>query len=298
MRSRRLVSVQAELEPRRGAGGGFLLVSRLSVLVLAGLAQATGALQAQHARSSVQPLPPALSSCEACHNPHMGVGSARALKVDGTSSSAPYGPSLGAVSRGCLRCHSTPALRSAQPEFLQSGLYSTQGSFLQFDLRDDHPLGLTATLGAADQLDATPELLAMQLRASVEPGSHLVSAGIECTTCHDPHYDGTGEPWAVSSHELCTRCHDSGRYSYAGHQSLECLSCHVMHGQSEFGLPDRQQGHAICLSCHSSGGGPLARGMLSGQRLMQPETLASPPMPREHLQGQGDSCLVCHPVHQ
>lgn len=252
------------------------------------------ALRAQHApglvpRAGAAEAPEA-GDCGLCHGSHAEGGQAGyGLRTDDVPGLALQAPGLGRASLSCLRCHSTPGLRSRQPEFAGRPPAAKAGAFLSLDLADDHPVGRIRGDGLVSTGDRPrpgglgPAGRRMSLRA-IGPGA---TAEIQCTTCHDPHERTASLPSAETQRRLCGACHEPARYSLRRHAELACSDCHALHGGADERLLREGGEEPLCRSCHDGAARP--RGGIA-------RTIA-PRIDPGHGASGGGSCLTCHPAH-
>jgi predicted CXXCH cytochrome family protein len=216
--------------------------------------------------------PSGAGDCELCHASHRP-GDAYLL-VAGEPGPAQAAP-LGAASRSCLRCHTTPSLRRRQPEFAgEAPLTSAVGHYLGADLSGGHPLGAPDRGRLLSPVRAwrDPRL------GPGRPGEWVVE--LKCTTCHDPHARSGPLP-DERLRSVCTGCHERGRYELRGHVTVGCTECHELHGARGDGgaLLRGVNAETLCRSCHDRGPLPASR--------------VAP------LRHPGDgTCTGCHAVHR
>ncbi len=218
--------------------------------------------------------PPGAGECELCHAAHRP-GEAYLL-VAGQPGPAQTAP-LGAVSRSCLRCHTTPSLRRRQPEFAgEAPLTSAAGRYLGVDLSGGHPLGAPDRGRLLSPVRAwrDPRL------GPGRPGEWTVE--LKCTTCHDPHARSGPLPDGERLRSVCMGCHELGRYGLGSHATVACTDCHALHGAlSDAGALLRGvDAETLCRSCHDRRVAPLG---------------LSPATPPGHPAAR--TCSGCHAVH-
>lgn len=122
---------------------------------------------------------------------------------------------------------------------------------------------------------------------SFRNGVHASTERVNCLSCHSIHKAEKKEPHllAKESVALCGTCHGSEVSSFRsypfGHRlkpgALSCVSCHVMHGQSDpHAVRQTKGGEPGCVTCHSETRGPFAF---------------------EHVTGVAGDCATCHRPH-
>jgi len=224
--------------------------------------------------------------CIFCHAPHNTNGARPLWNRDmpntvyqiysSSTLDATPGQPTGA-SKLCLSCHDgTIALGSvlsrADRIRMSGGDYIPAGlTNLGTDLSDDHPISFmyTSGLAAADLQLKPPTALPAEVRLDA-------NAQLQCTSCHDPHFNGFGD-FLVMANEfsrLCTACHDMNGWSVTTHASSTasvsgideanwtystvasnaCRSCHTSHtagGRERLLLFAAEEDN--CLTCHDGG---------------------------------------------
>ena len=126
-------------------------------------------------------------------------------------------PTLGVTSSLCLSCHDGTVAVG------QSAAYGTlpvTGSMNSIDsfgtnLSGTHPFSLVLPMKDASNLVAS--LVSQGKTADPTGAVKLINGNIECTSCHDPHVQGTdkiAQDFLVrdsSSGQMCLACHDPNR---------------------------------------------------------------------------------------
>lgn len=123
--------------------------------------------------------------CLSCHDGTIAINSLN--NVPGTEGAGTYGSPGGSALDGAGK------------------LTSSSSAFVDTDLRDDHPVGITYN----QALD--PDGFVPKTGVSSNYPDKLLSEGlyVECSSCHDPH-DNTYGSFLIepnSGSQLCTRCH-------------------------------------------------------------------------------------------
>lgn len=267
----------------------LLLVGSLTALLLA-----AGTAQGQHSAAASAAVSPEYSRCGMCHSAHPGGPGAYALRTDdlpvivGRTPMASGGP--GKVSLSCLRCHLTPEVRAAQPDFQGAGISSLLDSkYLGLDLGDDHPVGLVEASAWPDpsaRADVPPsDPFGAEIRRLI---GGVDARAVECTTCHDPHDPAGSIPGPEEQVRICTSCHEPLTYAVQDHPSLACSDCHSLHSGYKTALLTASPDEGLCNACHDPIGPPAAA-RSAGRVLKGPEG---------HVQPPDESCLTCHAPHR
>ena len=224
--------------------------------------------------------------CIFCHTPHSSLPSTPLWNKDepgytytlyhsSTVQAAPGQPDGSSIL--CLSCHDgTTALgsvmsREVSIEFTGGITVIPDGaSHLSTDLRDDHPISFDYTTGlaAADGQLKDP--------ASILPPVMLERGRLQCTSCHDPHRNLTGEFLVVTRQfsELCLSCHDRDHWSASSHRN----STATWNGNGTDPWPRTEYPNVAengCENCHN----PHNAG--NSQRLM-------------NYLAEENNCLSCH----
>jgi predicted CXXCH cytochrome family protein len=253
-------------------------------------------------------LPTGSLGCTFCHAPHSGLGGVTPL-WNQTLSQATYTtynsttnhqtgntkPPLGVTSSLCLSCHDGTVAVGQTAVFgkiAMSGAMAPVDSFGQ-TLTGSHPFSLITPIKDAPDLVAS--VAAQGTTADPLQKVKLINGNIECTSCHDPHVQGTdavAQNFLVrdsSSGQMCLACHDPNRvvqgqinpltgWSNGIHQSAANKVAVEAHVGS---YPSVAQN--ACTSCHTehNGGSPA--------RLLRPATPATP-----GVDSVTQSCVTCH----
>lgn len=238
------------------------------------------------------------SSCLYCHAPHASMTAPTPLwnqqlstQIYSMYTSSTYHqtglqPPIGSPSKLCLSCHDgtvAPGQTVAFGTLTMSGMMKATSKF-GADLRSSHPFSLKTPLVDSPEINV---LLFGSPPRTADPAVQLVNNTIECTTCHQPHFqniDTIAARFLVrdsSNAALCLACHDPNRVvpgqvnylagwaisihatatngvqgtpyvgSYATVGQNACISCHMPH--NAFGPvrllrgPDEQD----CITCHN-----------------------------------------------
>lgn len=272
----------------------------MRTLLLAGLLTLIGSHTglAQHAESV--PLGSDQDGCGLCHALH-GRGDGADVEqymlriprnLDAYDSRASGASNPGAASASCLACHESPAgrenaMRNREGLPLPSGRAE---SFLGPDLADDHPVGRGFEVGLSAESGARASSGLPRPAVSTLVGAGAQDEPVRCSSCHDPHARPGEQEFSAAgvSEELCGQCHAPAAYAVGGHETVECLACHRMHGGSRPALINEFDAELLCRSCHDAGA-QMSDGVMGGF-----ESIAGMP---EHDRPPGDDCLACHPAH-
>jgi len=195
-------------------------------------------------------------------------------------------PLLASSSKLCMSCHDgtvAPGQTVAFGTVMMGGTMKTTSKF-GTDLKSSHPFSMNVPL-----VDS-PEISAALFGAppkTLDPAVNLVNGSVECTTCHQPHFqniDKIVSQFLVresSNGTLCLACHDptrvvngQGNYlagwatsihatatngtqstpSVGGYPTVSqnaCNSCHMPHNASGPARLLRGPDEQDCLACHN-----------------------------------------------
>jgi len=240
------------------------------------------------------------NSCLYCHAPH-GAGIAPTPMWNQQLSTQVYSmyesstyhqqglqPGINSPSKECLSCHDgtvAPGQTVAYGIFQMRGEMKKSSKFGN-DLKSSHPFSLKTPFTDAPEINA---LLFGNPPKTADPEQKvkLINGNIECTSCHDPHFQGIDNQVPMflvrdSSHsQMCLACHDpdrvvsnyvnylagweAGIHSTAANSTANkpyvggyptvrnngCNSCHMPHNAAGpvrlLRGPDEQD----CISCHN-----------------------------------------------
>jgi hypothetical protein len=246
--------------------------------------------------------------CTFCHAPHSGLGANTPL-WNQTLSKATYTPytsttyieqgnpqpTLGVTSSLCLSCHDGTVAVG------QSAAYGTlpvTGSMNSVDsfgtnLSGSHPFSLILPMKDASNLVAS--LVSQGKTADPTGAVKLINGNIECTSCHNPHVQGTdriAQNFLVrdsSSGQMCLACHDPNRVLQGQPNPLAGWTNSIHQTATNQTSPDAHAGSYgtvalnACTSCH------MSHSATAPQRLLRP---ASPSSPGTDSATQ--DCMTCH----
>jgi predicted CXXCH cytochrome family protein len=225
--------------------------------------------------------------CVFCHTPHNSLPSSPLWNKDdpgytytlyhsSTVQAAPGQPDGSSIL--CLSCHDgTTALgnvlsRTADIGFAGGITTLPEGhTNISTDLGDDHPVSFVYSpgLSAADGQLRDP--------ASIIPPVGLEQGQLQCTSCHDPHRNLTGNFLVVTTQfsELCISCHQRNYWTSSSHSNSTatwngngtnpwshttylnvaengCENCHNPHNAgNKFRLMNYLEEENNCLFCHN-----------------------------------------------
>jgi predicted CXXCH cytochrome family protein len=239
------------------------------------------------------------ASCLYCHAPHSALAGQplwnQTLSMQAytgyastTFHQTPIQPPVNSSSKLCLSCHDgtvAPGQTVAFGKMTMGGSMSGPSKFGS-DLRNSHPFSLKVPL--ADSPEIAPQLFTSS-PTTKDPAVKLVKNTVECTTCHDAHFqarDHTVGNFLVRDNtngQLCLACHDPSRivsgqtnflanwpvniHATATNRTLNqpyvggyptvaenaCVSCHQPHNAAGQARLLRGPDEQACLSCHNGG---------------------------------------------
>ena len=246
--------------------------------------------------------------CTFCHAPHSGLGGVSPLWNQTLSKATytPYSsstyveqgntqPTLGLTSSLCLSCHDGTVAVG------QSAAYGTlpvTGSMNSIDafgtnLGGTHPCSLVLPMKDASNLVAS--LVSQGKTADPTGAVKLIKGNLECTSCHNPHVQGTdkvAQDFLVrdsSRGQMCLACHDPNRIvpgqpnPFAGWtNSIHQTATNQPAANANVGSYSTVALNA-CTSCH------MEHDATAPARLLRP---ANPPAPGMDTATQ--DCITCH----
>lgn len=238
------------------------------------------------------------NACLYCHAPHGAMSSPTPLwnqqlsvqtynlYTSTTFHQTTLQPALNSPSKLCLSCHDgtvAPGQTVLYGQLPMSGVMKSSDVFGS-DLKSSHPFSLKTPIADAPSLNA---LLMGSPGKTADPAVKLVNGSVECTTCHEPHYQNMDKVLPMflvrdsSSSQLCLACHDPNRTVNGQSNSLTgwtgsihatavnttsnnpyvggygtvaqngCSSCHMPHNASGPMRLLRGPNEQDCISCHS-----------------------------------------------
>jgi DmsE family decaheme c-type cytochrome len=225
-----------------------------------------------------QPIPNAV--CEACH----GDGKAH-IEAGGDKTLISTPRDRAGADKFCLSCHDFTSDRISR----HAGVHANSASVNCTTCHSIHKAEPRAPhLLAKPQLALCAACHATQVASfRNKPYAHrLGRAGVECSSCHEPHGRPGRESLALTrAGELpCLSCHFEKRgpfvFQHGAGAVGDCLECHDAHGSSNPKMLKRATVAQLCIECHS----PIAAGTLGSQ----------PPSFHNLSQPRFQNCTTCH----
>jgi DmsE family decaheme c-type cytochrome len=225
-----------------------------------------------------EPVPNAV--CESCHGDgkaHMEAGGDKSLIL------TPKG--LGGAKKVCLSCHDRLTERISR----HAGVHANSAAVNCLTCHSIHKAEPRAAhLLVKNELALCSACHATQAASfRNKPYAHRIGrAGIECSSCHEPHGRPGRESLALTrAGEIpCLGCHFEKRgpfvFQHAAGAASDCLDCHEAHGSSNPKMLRRATVAQLCIACHS----PIAAGTLGSQ----PPSFHNLSLPRYQ------NCTTCH----
>lgn len=232
------------------------------------------------AHAARNPKAPADAYCATCH----GDGKAHVESGGDVTLIASMKGAKG--SETCATCHATSA-KGASHAF-RSGVHANSDALHCQTCHSIHKADAKAGKLLVKEPNALCETCHLEAAASfrAQPYRHrLGRAGLTCVSCHQPHGRTGRESLRLSrSGELpCLSCHASQRgphvFDHVSGAAGDCQTCHAPHGSPNAHQLVRNTEAALCLECHSPGGGTLG---------------SQPPSSHDLLTARWRSCTVCH----
>ena len=246
--------------------------------------------------------------CTFCHAPHSGLGGISPLWNQTLSKATytPYSsstyveqgntqPTLGLTSSLCLSCHDGTVAVGQSAAYGTLPMTGSMNSIDSFgtNLGGTHPFSLVLPMKDASNLVAS---LVSQGKTSDPTGAvKLIKGNIECTSCHDPHVQGTdkvAQDFLVrdsSSGQMCLACHDPSRIVPGQPNPLAGWANSIHQTATNQPAANAHVGSYstvalnACTSCH------LEHDATAPARLLRP---ANPPAPGTDTATQ--DCITCH----
>lgn len=238
------------------------------------------------------------SACLYCHAPHSGMAAPMplwnqklsiqnySLYTSTTYKQTGMQPGLNSPSKMCLSCHDgtvAPGQTVAYGNMPMSGAMAGT-SVLGTNLTSSHPFSLRTPLADSPNINV---LLTGTPPHTADPAVKLINNTIECTTCHEPHYQNIDKQMPMflvrdsANGTLCLACHDPNRivggqgnyeagwavgiHATASHTTPNkpyvggyptvaqnaCVSCHMPHNASGPARLLRGPDEQDCISCHN-----------------------------------------------
>lgn len=238
------------------------------------------------------------NACLYCHAPHGAMTestplwnqqlSVQTYQMYGSTTYHQTGiqPPVGSPSKLCLSCHDgTVALGQtvAYGKVTVGGTMKPTSNF-GTDLRSSHPFSLKTPIADAPHLS---QLLQQNPAQTADPAVRMINGTIECTTCHQPHFQNIDKQLPQflvrdsSRSQLCLSCHDPARlvngqanqlagWVLSAHASSTattannpyvggyntvgengCNTCHMPHSASGPARLLRGADQLDCMNCHN-----------------------------------------------
>lgn len=191
-------------------------------------------------------------------------------------------------SETCLECHDDMPdnlLKTPHHTGYQVNCEDCHGTSEEH-LDDPEPENITIPSGASGMATCL-NCHEHSVHPTIQASNAHAQASVFCSDCHLAHDFEKGPPMALlreTPETQCRSCHVERDLYYdrpfqhgAGHQALDCASCHNPHGGS--GLESLQMGlgdDLVCVQCHTEKRGPFIF---------------------EHVVGLVGDCLTCHEQH-
>ena len=204
-------------------------------------------------------------------------------------------PTLGLTSSLCLSCHDGTVAVGQSAAY---GTLPTIGSMNSIDsfgtnLGGAHPFSLVLPMKDASNLVAS--LVSQGKTADPTGAVKLIKGNIECTSCHDPHVQGTdkiAQDFLVrdsSNGQMCLACHDPNRIVPGQPNPLAGWTNSIHQTATNQPAANAHVGSYstialnACTSCH------MEHDATAPARLLRP---ANPPAPGTDSVTQ--DCITCH----
>lgn len=220
------------------------------------------------------------SVCESCH------GDGQAHIEGGGDKAKIYKPAgLAGANKTCLTCHDTPTDRISR----HGGMHANSATVNCLTCHSIH-----SSEPRSPHLLTQPQLALCATCHSTQAATfrnkpyahHIGRAGIECSSCHEPHgRPGRNALRTTSTGEApCLACHTDKRGPFVfQHGSVaigECITCHEPHGSSNAKMLKRATVQQLCIECHS----PVTGTTLGSQ----------PPSFHNLTDPRFQNCTTCH----
>ncbi len=282
------------------------------------------------------------SACLYCHAPH-GAGSPAPLwnqqlsiQTYTTYTSTTYHqtgvqPVLGNSSKLCLSCHDgsvAPGQTYAWGTLPMSGPGMSEKSKFGTNMATSHPFSMQTPLRDAPEINA---LLFAAPPKTADPLDKvkLINGSVECTSCHDPHFQGIDRVVPMflvrdsANSQLCLSCHDptrtvTGQVNYLGGWAVSahatstitagnnpyiggygtvaqtgCNGCHMPHNAAGPARLLRAPDEQACAACHSGTTNAQGAKNLSAEFAKTAHPFASP----NNLHDRAESAILNNNRH-
>lgn len=246
--------------------------------------------------------------CTFCHAPHSGLGGVTPLwnQKLSTQTYTPYTsttykeqgktqPTLGVTSSLCLSCHDGTVGVGSSAVYGQIPVVGAlkSGDAFGTTLTGSHPFSLVTPL--KDSPDLAAALVAQGKTADPTGAVKLINGSVECTSCHNPHVQGTdriAQNFLVrdsSNGQLCLACHDPNRIVQGQVNPLTGFISSIHQTATNQVSADGHVGSYLtvganaCTSCH------IDHNSIAPARLLRPATPAA-----SGTDAVTQSCITCH----
>jgi hypothetical protein len=204
-------------------------------------------------------------------------------------------PTLGLTSSLCLSCHDGTVAVGQSAAYGALPMIGSMNSIDSFgtNLGGAHPFSLVLPMKDASNLVAS--LVSQGKTADPTGAVKLIKGNIECTSCHDPHVQGTdkiAQDFLVrdsSSGQMCLACHDPNRIVPGQPNPLAGWTNSIHQTATNQPAANAHVGSYstvalnACASCH------MEHDATAPARLLRP---ANPPAPGTDAATQ--DCITCH----
>jgi nitrate/TMAO reductase-like tetraheme cytochrome c subunit len=246
--------------------------------------------------------------CTFCHAPHSALGGVSGLWNQTLSKATytPYSsstyveqgntqPTVGVTSSLCLSCHDGTVAVGQSAVYGTIPMTGTMNSMDSFgtNLSGSHPFSMVLPIKDAPNLVSS--LVSQGKTADPAQAVTLINGNIECTSCHNPHVQGTdriAQNFLVrdsSSGQMCLACHDPNRVVQGQTNMLAGWTNSIHQTATNQVSTDAHVGSYstvslnACTSCH------MSHNATAPARLLRPATPSTP-----GTDPATQDCLTCH----
>lgn len=217
--------------------------------------------------------------CESCH----GDGKAH-MEAGGDTSLISVPRGLAGADATCVTCHGQAKDRKSH----RFGAHANSAVVNCLSCHSIHTPADPVKLVAKPQLELCGTCHSSRVASFRNmPYTHRIGrAGLECTTCHDPHARPGKENirQTPAGEVACLSCHTDKRgpfvFQHGGAVVNDCTTCHQPHGSSNPNQLKRSRVFQLCLECHS----PLTSTTAGAQ----------PPSFHNLTDPRYQNCTTCH----